>query len=119
MNQSQLKYVKLRAEAIYNDKKKALREEHTTEAKLITNEEKLNAILTGDFTIMDKPRGSFYRPSWWQYVNFHGEVIGGLNNDTYTPAAKILEDKFTQLMDELVLGDNRQALELLKAFENE
>lgn len=119
MNQTQIKYARERAAVIRKRREEALREKHTVTPKLLTDDEKLKALKTGAFTITplkDRQTGNF-RNSWINYVNFTGEVKGGLDLKAFNAEFEKLDAAYRKLIDELVLGDNEQALALLRAFE--
>lgn len=112
MNATQLKYAKERAQQLYNTKSRQINEKYTVTP--LTTEEALAALEAGEFTLKE-PSG-YYKNSWYNYVSF---------NKAPTPDKKAqdkeqneLKEQYTRLLDELVLGDNQQALELLKAFES-
>jgi len=119
MNQSQLKYARERAKKLYDKRVKDLTAAHTTEAVPMSDDDKLKALKAGAFRIVpakDRPENG-WRSSWANNVIFPGEVKGGLNTKTFAPAKDQLDKDYTALLDELVLGDNEQALALLRAFE--
>lgn len=116
MNQAQLKYARERASTIYKKRVSDLRTAHTVEAKTLTNDEKLKALKAGRFSVPRKASSTHL--SWWHNdITFTDEVKGGLNSDTFDPAKAKIDTAYEKLIDELVLGDNEQALALLKAFE--
>lgn len=121
MNQTQIKYARERANAIYTRKQNDLRKLYTTEAKLLSTDEKLKALKAGAFTIVpQKDRNdSGFRRSWDNFVLFTDEIKGGLNTDAFEKAKAKLDADFTRINDELVLGDNEQALKLLEAFDGQ
>lgn len=115
MNQTQVKYARERAASIYKRRCADLTKKHTVEAVILTTDEKLKALKAGAFTVKPaKDRRSNY--SWSENVIFAGEIKGGLD-DKYEMAKAQLDAAFTRLNDELVLGDNEQALRLLEAFD--
>lgn len=116
MNQTQVKYVKTRAEKIYSAKLKALKDKHTTPPFLLSTEDKLSAIVSGAFSIADKPIGTTFNPQWFQFIRFDGEITGGLDKDSYEKEKKVVDLAYETLLDEVVLGDNITALELLRNF---
>lgn len=116
MNQSQVKYVRQRAESMYNTKRSAILSKYRVNPVYITNSQKLDALRVGKFSIDEKGMDGFNR-NWYSCVVFEDEVIPTV--DTIAQAAEVdaLYARYNTLMDELVLGDNEVALELLKAFE--
>lgn len=114
MNQVQVKYARTRAEEIKRDKLLKLQQEHTVEAVTLTTEQKIEALKKGEVTFIT-PINQY--ATWYNCIKFNAESRG------YVDTVKINEGKikinvaFTKLMDELVLGDNEEALKLLAAFE--
>lgn len=110
MNQSQLKYARMRAEALLKQKEVELTEKYTTPAKSLTDQEKIDAVLSGQFTIRtDK--------GWWYTRIDFGEQMKTIDIDKRDPELKKLRESFTKLMDEMILGDDDLALEMLREFE--
>lgn len=110
MNQTQLKYARVRAEAILYAKEKAITLKHTTDAKTLTNEQKIDALFAGTFKL-----NSSTGP-WNTRIDF-GETFKTVDTEKCNLELKIIREKFTRIMDELVLGDNNEALLMLKEFE--
>lgn len=112
MNATQLKYARERANKIYKSKADEIDKEY--QVKPLTVEESLEALQKGEFTIVEPVRYS--RGSWASWVSFNASPVP--NEEERRTRKETLQTSFTKLMDELVLGDNEKALELLKAFEN-
>lgn len=115
MNQTQLKYARERANKIFKEKEVALTNKYTTPAKTLTTDQKLEALKAGDFKIVKSTKGSYNR-MWWNDVDF-GETFAVIDVEKRDPELAELRKKFEALTDELVLGDNETALQLLKDFE--
>jgi len=116
MNQTQIKYARQRAEAIFSDKSKALEIKHNTKGVSLTIKERLDALMDGDFSI--KEPSDYQGAHQWHYqVVFDAEKPAVFDRDSYEKDHKELKTAFNALMDELMLGDNQEALKLLKAFE--
>jgi hypothetical protein len=105
MNQTQVKYARQRAQEIYGDKRKDLEDRHRTNGVQLDIKQRLKAVADCEITI-EEPT-AFQGPHQWSYqISFEAE-------------AKKLKTSFNALLDELMLGDNQEALKLLKAFEAE
>ena len=118
MNQTQVKYVRQRADSIFSKRKSDIRDKYTTPAKLLSTESKLNALSVGDFTLKQVVDDVYYgRRSWYEYVNFNGESIAFVDQESISNETEALKVQYENLLDALILGDNNEALELLKAFE--
>jgi hypothetical protein len=117
VNQSQIRYSRERAKAIFERRERQLREAHTVEPKLLTTEQKLKSLKAGQFSVSRTPYGGTYNPSWYQFVVFPDEIKGGLNQPAFDKAKAALDAAYTKLNDELVLGDNELALKLLADFD--
>jgi hypothetical protein len=113
VNQSQIKYARERAGTLRNGREKTLREKHTTPSVSLSCEEKLKALKDGRFKVVKVASNDW----WHKGVNFTDEVKGGLNQKAFDKDLAELNASYTKLIDELVLGDNEEALRLLKAFE--
>lgn len=117
MNQTQLKYARNRAEDIFITKRKEIEKRNTTDAVNLTDAEKLQAIRDGEFKVDSSYKKGHYL-SWHNGIIFTQEKRKIRNQEKINKETEILEQKYRNLTDELVLGDNEAALELLKAFEN-
>lgn len=110
MNQSQLKYARNRAEELLKAKESAITKKYTTEAISLSNDEKIEAILTGSFEVN---KGDGW---WYNRINF-SETPRKIDTDKRNLEVNKLRAHFTKIMDELVLGDNIEALKMLQEFE--
>lgn len=116
MNQTQVKYARQRAEGIFADKRKALEAKHRVGGVSLDINQKLDAIRKGEITI--KKPAEYQGAHQWSYqITFNAERPPVFDNDAYTKEEAALRAIFNSLMDELMLGDNQEALKLLKAFE--
>lgn len=112
MNQSQLKYARERAQKIKRDRQNANIQKF--QAQQLPDEERIAAIQRGDFSI----RATVTRATYvYDILEIHGETPE--DRAGLALAQEKLETEFTKLMDELVLGDNEQALALLREFSAE
>lgn len=112
MNASQMKYVKERARKIYNDKVNQIKEKFNL--KEMPLNEKLNALREGNFKVLKQPDGNQY--GLLAYIAFTDDKYKNNKAEREKDMAK-LEKDYSILMDELILGDNEKALELLRNFE--
>lgn len=109
MNQSQLKYARERAERIKRDRQTAIRAKFAPVE--LPEKDRIAAIKRGDFTV----KKSISRLN---YVSDILTINGETTRDQKSQDAALLklDSDYAKLMDELILGDNEKALELLKAF---
>jgi hypothetical protein len=113
MNQTQVKYARARAEALFKTRTAAIKAKHTTPAVKLTQAEKFDALRAGQFTIA--PENSRY--GWSDCVVFTAARDETVDQDAIDREQAALAAAYRTLEDELVLGDNEQALALLRAFE--
>jgi len=118
MKQDQIKYVRARAESILAQKQANLKRKHTTGAITLSNREKAQAIQDGEFTIdVEAASDDRYGNQWYGLIKFPAERYQSFDQDEYNKINAPLVVAYNKLLDELMLGDNTQALELLRAFE--
>lgn len=136
MNQTQVKYARQRAQEIFNDKKAALKGKFSSPGKTLTLTQKLNALEAGEFTIVEPASAqntanlsSVYLEVYSAYpyrsnkseleqrIRFNAETAPTYDTKAEDEAHKALKSTYLALTDELMLGDNQEALKLLKAFE--
>lgn len=116
MNQMQIRYTQKRAQEILNRKLTALKEKFTTQEVSMTSTEKLKALESGDFTTDFSKSKRMYQP-WHYCIKFNKEIPSVFDSQAYDKEAKRVQRKYDELNDELVLGDNQEALKLLAKFE--
>jgi len=116
MTQAQVKYARQRAEQVYADKKSTLRQEFQDKGVMLNIEDRLRAIVDGEFTVTETQEHEGAH-SWYYHIKFNAERNPVFDNDGYTAAEKELRTLFIKLTDELMLGDNQEALKLIKEFE--
>lgn len=119
MNQTQIKYIKQRAESIYTKHRNNLSDQFTQKAVTLTSAEVVEALRAGNFAIVDHAeniRSTAYNIR--EFIVFPTECHRIVDDKGLVKPLTELKIKYEQLMDELILGDNEQALALLKAFEN-
>ncbi|GEM_PF-6608821 len=121
MNQQQTKYTLSRVDAVESRKLLELKKEYTVPAKIITHEEAQQLILkkkvplkavsnTESFDSYSRLRDFF------DFSKFH---YGESFKDGYAEAVDALKSQANRVRDEIVLGDNAQALALLREFAGE
>lgn len=116
MNQTQLKYARDRATKILARRKETLEASFTTPAVTLNCLERLEALKAGKFKV-DTKKASDNRLWWHSGVTFTAERAKKFDKKGHDAALAALNADYEKLIDELVLGDNEQALALLKAFE--
>lgn len=115
MNNEQLKYARVRAKDAYDYKLNILKREFTTQQIRLTPEQRIKALKDGNFTIKKQPSGNAYYLA--DVIDFPGEVNAVFDTVGYEAKAEVVRKAYNALTDELVLGDNEQALQLLRQFE--
>lgn len=116
MNQTQLKYARDRAAKILARRKETLEASFTVPAVELSCAERLEALKAGKFKV-DAKQLNNARHWWHQAVTFTAERPKKYDKKGHEAALAVLQKSYEKLIDELVLGDNEQALALLKAFE--
>ena len=112
MTQTQIKYLRQRADVIMSEKIRAVTETFTTPAVELTLEEKLQAIKDGQYRVTGD------KNHYWAYaIRFDREAPRKVDQKGIDRARAQIAEQYRALLDELILGDNVTALELLKAFE--
>jgi hypothetical protein len=115
MNQSQMKYARQRAEEIKTKKLQDISTKYTTPAVTLTTEQRIKALKAGEYTIDNKQINSGYY--WYNAIKFNGDTPRTIDTEKAAKEHAKVKETFTKLMDELILGDNEEALRLLVAFE--
>lgn len=118
MNQTQLKYARDRATKILARRTETLKASFTVPAVKLSCLERLEALKAGKFKVDTKKAGD-NRVWWHSGVTFTAERAEKFDKKRHDAALAALNADYEKLIDELVLGDNEQALALLKAFETE
>lgn len=123
MNQSQVKYARQRAQEIYNTKKTSIEKEYNKQPKQMSVADKLAALKAGNFEITEGV-AQLYDPYTYMPSGVERFIRYTTDKDQPKPDLKEMNDRLTKLKtaylaltDELMLGDNQEALKLLKAFE--
>ena len=123
MNQTQVKYARQRAQEIYNTKKAEIEKEYNRQPKQMTVLEKVAALREGRFEIVE-PTAMPYDLYTYRSVGVDMYIRYTAVKDQPKPDLKEMNERlaklksaYLSLTDELMLGDNQEALKLLKAFE--
>lgn len=121
MNQQQIKYARQRLEKIFSEKRKSIESACTVEANTLSYQGRLDALKAGRFTVVkhDYAYQAGYADRIDQYIKFTDETPKNFDKVSYDKAIKTLTDKYEKALDELILGDNQEALEMIKQFEAE
>jgi len=106
-----MKYARERAGAIFRRKKEKLSEAYSATDKL-SNDERVAALVAGRFTV----NNNSYR--WYDRIVFE-KPAEAMTYEEYTTRLATLTARYDAIIDELVLGDNAAALDLLRAFDSE
>lgn len=112
MNQTQTKYLRERAQVIYARRKKVVRDKFAV--KPLTVAQKIAAIKADQFEVKPNQDGKYGLD---YSLTFPAEAQD--NAALRDSALATIDREFTALLDELILGDNEEALRLLKAFDRE
>lgn len=113
MNSQQLKYARERAGAIYKSLTKKECDRAKEASVSLAFEERLAELSAGRFKIRDPESG--YRLSLEDWIIFDRERP--VNQTELKARLALIEAKYNALLDELMLGDEKIALNLIKAFE--
>jgi len=118
IRKDQIAYVTSRAGAIFDEKKRVIEKKYRTPAKSLTEDQKAVAIAEGRFTVDPSRVGhTHYSRGWAEAVSFPEEYGEKFDAEGYRQEINPIIDAYNKLLDELMLGDNATALELLRAFE--
>lgn len=117
MNQVQLKYARERANDIYQRRCASIRTKYTEPEVVLTPAQKTKALKDGKFKVKDTI--STYSHYLEDYVILEG--VKPLTRDEVKIKAETdaLAKEYRKVTDELVLGDQEEALKLIKAFDKE
>lgn len=124
MNQTQVKYARQRAQEIYNAKKAEIEKEYNQQPKQMSVADKLEALRNGKFEIVEPAILNSYDPWTFNATGIERYIRYTVVKDQPKPDLKKMNERLAELKtaylsltDELMLGDNQEALKLLKAFE--
>ncbi len=113
MNSTQITYVRKRIEEIYAIKSKEIKNNHIWIAPVLSVKEKLERIKKGEYKLKaDLP---YNKGSLDVHLIFNGQDNPNLAKEA--AAYEKLRKERTRLIDELLLGDVKEALALLETFE--
>lgn len=110
MNATQMKYAKERAKDLYYSRLAEIDNKYKPES--LGLDDYLEAIKSGDFTLKE-PEG-YGKQLWFNWVSFNRAPSP--DKKAQDKEKEDLKAAYVRLIDELVLGDNEKALQLLKAF---
>lgn len=113
MMSKQIDYVMKRANDILKRRTAELNREFGVKAVVLDRKETLAALRAGRFVINPTEDSSYYLSA---YIRLTDEVKAGFKPGHDKAKAK-LDAAFARLCDELVLGDESEALKLLRKFE--
>lgn len=116
-----MKYAKQRLNELYSSKKSSLKDKFSTVGVKLTQQQKVAALKAGEFTVTDEPtskKDSYYEPAWSAYIKFNAETPNQTDVEGLKVVENELKSKYTAAMDELMLGDNAEALRMIREFEN-
>ncbi len=118
MTKMQLDYAQNRLNKAYQEKRCALDDKFTTKAKTLTNRQFIAGIKAG--TIKPAKDEHLDREMYSQSIfdlsehSHNGKL--DTENPVYIAKAKALRDAHTRVMDEIMLGDCKQALHAIEQF---
>ncbi|MRN66388.1 hypothetical protein [Brucella sp. 10RB9213] len=120
MNQQQTKYTLARVDTIERQKLEEARTKHRIPAKVITKKEAQRLIVKGEVKPIKVRDGEFSSyddvMDFFDFSKFHhGQKLA----DAFTPDEAAIKAQANRIRDEIVLGDNAQALALLREFAGE
>ena len=116
MNQQQRKYSVSRVEEIFLLKSEELREKHTKEGKTLSGEEKVKALKSGKFKIKPDIKNLDSYSYITRVFDFTGEKKSVFNQALFDKEVKTLRKEKSKILDEIMLGDEENALRLIKEF---
>jgi hypothetical protein len=115
VNQQQTKYALKRAGEIYNARRNKVRQAHTVNAIELTNEQRLEALRKGAFSVKAEYNG--YGRYIENFVKFNDETEASVDLEAIEKEQLILKAEYGKLTDELMLGGQQEALEMLRRFD--
>lgn len=115
MNQTQVKYARARLQNIKANKIREARDTFNTPAKILSLDEKIKLIRSGKA----EKRPDAYRSRSLDSAFDWGELQQSeITTEKTKEVVAKLEEEFTKVEDQLVLGDCEEALQQLIALEN-
>tara|TARA_R110000803_G_scaffold8609_3_gene27589 strand:+ start:38 stop:394 length:357 start_codon:yes stop_codon:yes gene_type:complete len=115
MNQRQIKYAEQRLSDVYKSRKAQIEGSCTKLGNTLSNTETLKALKVGDFKVRSKIVG--YGNTLGSYITFNQEYPEKFDKEKCTKQIRALDKEYTKIKDELILGDNQEALQMIKNFE--
>ena len=119
MNQQQRKSVKERARNIYKRRLNALREKHTKPGKELTPEQRASLVRQGKVKLKSSCKSiSRYSDALTDIFDFSKyEYKPKLDEVKFNKERDTLGSEYNLLLNEIMLGDEREAMELLRKFD--
>ena len=117
MNQQQIKYTIERVGQIENKKLAALRVECTVPAKWLTDEQRLQLVLTKKVKLKDGLTCLRRRDDIGDVFDFSKYEWSERKTDDFEKRQEAIKAEASRIKDEIMLGDHVAALELLRKFE--
>ena len=115
MNASKMKFAKERLNKIFREKSQAMATQFKAREVTLTPKQKLEALKGGDVVFRKaSDMGSGYYIS--DFLSFSAEAGNETIKVEKEKALAELTAEYDRVLDELMLGDEEEALELLKAF---
>lgn len=122
MNQQQRKYAQERIDALATRKVEAIKLANTTPAKILTKEDKLKLVKSGVVKLRDDLSAESFINGRYNYISNFFDFSKHEKAEAYNETkAKPLIDKIMKAAqfakDEIMLGEESQALAAINAFE--
>ena len=118
MNQQQRKYAKERVSAIHRRREMALKQEHTTSATKISREQKTKLVRQGKVKLktgISCISSHDYALSVFDFSKYESPAV--VNERALSKALSALTSELNKVTDEIMLGDEKKALELISKFD--
>lgn len=117
MNQQQKKYAMERLSSIFRQRKAAIKKKHTTPAVVKSAKERAAMFKRGEFTVKSGVKAISSYTDVEDIVTFKGEREQSQNDTAIEKEVSALWAEYNEACDELMLGDEEKALQLIKAFD--
>ena len=118
MNTQQRKYALERIENHYHKRVDEIRREHTTAGKRLTDIEKIQALKEGKYTVEDPSADlpQHLRNKYYHYIVFTDDVPMTHDAEKIRELTDELKEKYDVVRDEIMLGNEKAALNLIREF---
>lgn len=118
MNAAALKYAVTSVKAIEGQRIERLKASLTTPAKNLTNAEQIGLIENGEVLPVLDAQGNFIDTNWMSRAfDFSAHITKETVDPGFASRAQAIRDQAKAITDELYLGDEAQALALIRAFQ--